>query len=165
MCSSSEFIPFIEYVPTCRNSKGTGKEKKGGAGGKFSWLGSDPMSNEDADVSLDRNDPNYNSQVGPYSLVFASERKPQQIWCLRACHHPHHLPLSSCLVWWGSWVQETDSDLEHDLYKLSVAEFKASVTELLKEYLSTGSLEGACVRACERASVRACERASVTRDA
>ena len=43
----------------------------------------------------------------------------------------------------SSSMQETDSDMEHDLYKLTVAEFKASVTDLLKEYLSTGSLEGA----------------------
>ncbi|CAG9467242.1 unnamed protein product [Pedinophyceae sp. YPF-701] len=45
-----------------RSGKGSGKAKKGGAGGKYTWEGSHPLSPVDAVQVMDRDDPNYDSQ-------------------------------------------------------------------------------------------------------
>lgn len=50
----------MNLFPLPRKGAGTGKAKKSGAGGKFTW-GSMLTDGDEGSEALDRNDPNYNS--------------------------------------------------------------------------------------------------------
>ncbi|KAK9828666.1 hypothetical protein WJX72_001404 [[Myrmecia] bisecta] len=59
-----------------RMGKGSGKTKKGGAGGKFTW-GSPLLDDDRVTASVDRNDPNYSSDDDQHAVAYHSQKSVQ----------------------------------------------------------------------------------------
>ena len=61
-----------------RRGKGTGRTKKSGAGGRYTWGAAlDPNDTEGAAAASDRGDPNWDSEEEEASIAFAEERSIQ----------------------------------------------------------------------------------------
>ncbi|DBB15681.1 TPA: hypothetical protein ACH3X3_003889 [Trebouxia sp. C0006] len=75
--SGSAELSGHTHHKSSQSRKGTGKTKKGGAGGKYTWGTSYDNESPEAD-KLDRNDPNYDSGEERHALAFHS-RKVEQL--------------------------------------------------------------------------------------
>lgn len=75
--SGSAELQGHTHHKSAQSRKGTGKTKKGGGGGKFTW-GSSYDNESTESEQVDRNDPNYDSGEEKHALAFHS-RKTEQI--------------------------------------------------------------------------------------